>query len=815
MVQISYPLLFLIVTISTTVALVVTFLVKKLSIKHQIGSFPDTRMVHSGFIPSLGGIGIFCGFLAGVLLGFILLSPEDNDNIHFLFILLGVFVMVIVGAYDDLKGLNALRKFIGQFIAASLIIFSGCGIEVVINPFGSDLTLGYFAIPVTYLWIIGVTNAVNLIDGLDGLAAGVSFIVLIVFTTMGFVNGSLMVVIFSVSLAAAIIGFLRYNYHPASIFMGDTGSLFLGFILAVLSLKSFENSPSNIAILLPIITLAIPIGDTAVSFFRRLNKGKHPFKPDKDHLHHRLLYLGLTHRQAVHIIYMLSIAYAVTALLMALDVQIVGFFMLVLSLAFSTLGLRRLGYLEARKGKTIYGDYTSFRVEKELAPLSIKRFAHRILLGVSDVIALNLSMIIFILVRFKFGLMADTPQTFEEILSIQPLLTVTITWLLLFVLNDLYSMRWDVSRFDKTRRISKTILFGLFIFFLATWDNNNIISQTRIAILLYGLLLIVFVNAGRLMVIGLEKKLSILEYAPQNTLLIGATEKSRKLLKDIRKNPHLLYNVIGFVTKDGQKESFSDLKQLGTYKNIPEIVRAYGVLEVIIAINERSRDEILSIVATVENMKVVCKIIPQFYDVVSGHKTEEVIGHPLIRLFPDHMHLWQWLSKRFFDIALSLALLSIFIPVGVLVYILLLVSGANPRLNIINCVGKNGRIFGMLNFNISDKKSLVQQFLYRGNLYKFPELINILIGKMSFVGPRPESPKLVSEMRTKIRFYNRRFQVRPGFTGWAQVKYRYDDSLKSKREQYKHDLFYLENMSLTFDMRILLRSLYIFLVNKF
>jgi lipopolysaccharide/colanic/teichoic acid biosynthesis glycosyltransferase len=238
-------------------------------------------------------------------------------------------------------------------------------------------------------------------------------------------------------------------------------------------------------------------------------------------------------------------------------------------------------------------------------------------------------------------------------------------------------------------------------------------------------------------------------------------------------------------------------------------------LEVIIAINERSRDEILSIIASVKNMKVVFKIIPQFYDVVSGHKTEEVIGHPLIRLFPDHMHLWQWLLKRTFDIIFSIILLLVFLPLGLLIYFILLISGANPRLNIVNSVGKNAQVFGMLNFNVLDKNSTIQQMLYKSNLYKFPELVNILIGKMSFVGPRPEPPEIVSENSEKIRFYNRRFQIRPGLTGWAQVKYRYDDSLKSKREQYKQDLFYLENMSITFDFRILLRSLFIILTNKF
>ncbi|MCB0284045.1 MAG: sugar transferase, partial [Calditrichaeota bacterium] len=760
-------------------------------------------------------IGIFSGFIFALLISIILFSDDLKNMNNYFAILTATIFILIIGITDDIKGLNALRKFGGQFIAASLVVFSGCRIDTIINPFGPDLSLGILSIPLTYLWLIGITNAVNLLDGLDGLAAGVSLIASLVFAVIAFINGNLIILIFCLSLAAGILGFLKHNYHPASIFMGDTGSLFLGFTLAALSLKTFENSSTSVAMLLPVLVLAIPIGDTSVSFFRRLNRGKHPFKPDKDHLHHRLLYAGLTHKQAVHIIYMLSLAYGITALLIAFGAQVFGFTMLLVSVVMSALGLKRLGYLEARKYKTLYGDEMQFRVENELAPLSIKRLLHRSLLGFSDIISLNLSMIVFIWLRFKWGLIPQTTLSFEQILSPQALVMVTLGWILLFVLNDLYSMRWDVSRFDQVRRISKTVLFGIFIWFLITWDSNNILSQSRISILIYGALLMFIVNLGRLLIIFIEKKFSILEYSAQNTLLVGPTEKARKLLKDIRKNPHLLYNVVGFVAKDSTKKSFSDLKCLGTYEEIPEIVRTYGIEEIIISINERSRDEILAIMATVENMKVIFKIIPQFYDVVSGIKTEEVIGHPLIRLFPDHMHLWQWLSKRFLDICIAIVLFILLLPLGLLFYALMLLSGVSPVLSVINTVGKNGRIFGMLNYNVLSRETAIQRFLYFSNLYKFPELANIILAKMSFVGPRPETPEDVKILREKIRFYNRRFQVRPGLTGWAQVKYRYDDSLKSKREQYKQDLFYLENMSLTFDLRILLRSFFILLFKKY
>jgi len=221
-----------------SVAMIITSKVKKIAFKNKIGSFPNERMVHTGFIPRLGGLGIYGGFLFGILICYIIFRPLADFNSQYIFILIGTLAIVAIGVYDDFKGLNAPRKFLGQFIAASLVIFSGCTIDVIINPFGADVPLGLFAIPVTYLWIIGLTNAVNLLDGLDGLAAGVSFIVALVFVTMGFLNENPMVVIFGISLAAAIIGFLKYNYHPASIFMGDTGSLALGGALGTIAVAT-------------------------------------------------------------------------------------------------------------------------------------------------------------------------------------------------------------------------------------------------------------------------------------------------------------------------------------------------------------------------------------------------------------------------------------------------------------------------------------------------------------------------------------------------------------------------------------------------
>lgn len=807
--------------ISLTVAFVTTYFTRRLSIKYRIGENADPRRMHQGFMPLLGGLGIFAGFVTGVLLSRWLFPGQFFLIFDQYFGLLIAAVLIIaLGFYDDLKGLNAPQKFLGQFLIVSILILSGCMIRIIELPFGGTIDLGApGGILVTYLWLIGVNNALNLLDGLDGLASGVSLIVSIVLALVAWQSHNYALFILILSLIAGMIGFLKFNYYPASIFMGDTGSLFLGLMVAVFSLKAFETQPGSIGLLAPIILLAIPIGDTSVALFRRLNKGHHPFKPDKDHLHHRLIYLGLSHRHAVHIIYLITILYAVTAYLIITQIAFLGEILLAVVIILSVWGLKRIGYLEAQKITTLYGDDTVFRVKREIAPLSIKRITHKLVLAISDILMLNMALFLTWWIRFQSGwFRVERVVSIGRFMFIPVMVLLTLGWILLFLLNDLYTVRWDVSRFDQIRQISKIILFGAIILFILTLDPNRMLSEGKLTLILYTLSLLVFVNLGRIFVVSMEKRLSILEYSPHKTLLIGRTEKGRKLLKDIHHNPHLLYDVVGYVSQQDEHKPFYGLQRLGSYDDIPYLIRTRGIEEIIIAINERTRDDILNIVARAMNMTVVFKIIPQMYDVVSGHKTEEVIGHPLIRLFPKSMRLWQLITKRVFDMVFSLMLILLLSPFALLIIGIQLVSGIHRPFIILNTIGKHGRRFGMLNFRTKREpdghQPAIGRFLYRTRIYKLPALLNIFFGKMSFVGPRPDLETEVHDLEKRIKFYKRRFMVQPGMTGWAQVKYRYEEALKFRRDQLKQDLFYLENMSLSFDFRILLRSAFLFVFKR-
>jgi lipopolysaccharide/colanic/teichoic acid biosynthesis glycosyltransferase len=324
----------------------------------------------------------------------------------------------------------------------------------------------------------------------------------------------------------------------------------------------------------------------------------------------------------------------------------------------------------------------------------------------------------------------------------------------------------------------------------------------------------VLINAGRLIIIYIEKKFKVLEYGPHNTLLIGSDTKARKILNEINQNPHLLYNITGIISKTKPEVPVNGLKYLGNYSKIAKVIRDKGIEEVIISLDEHSQDEVLNIVAQGENPRISFKVIPEMYDVISGLKTEEVIGHPLIKLFPEHMLPWQWLLKRFMDFILAAVSLLMLVPLFLLVAVIQMIGGIRPIFAIDNRIGRHGKIFGLVEFNRGEEDNKIGQLIISSRIYKLPQLLNVLIGSLSLVGPRAETKETVENLRSKIRFYNRRFMVRPGMTGWAQLKIFNIVTDKMREDDFRQDLFYLENMSLIFDLRIIIRALIKLVVRK-
>ncbi|MEW8970534.1 MAG: MraY family glycosyltransferase [Mesobacillus sp.] len=303
-------------------SILITPLVKKFALKIGATDAPNQRKVHAKVMPRLGGLAIYISFVIGLLI----LRPEAEYNTA---IILGSLIIIITGVLDDMMELSAKIKMLGQLAAAGLVVVWG-GVQVTfINiPFiDSQIQFGFMSIPITIFWIVGITNAINLIDGLDGLAAGVSSIALITISGMAIIMGDQYTVMLASIVLASTLGFLIYNFHPAKIFMGDTGALFLGYMIAVLSLLGFKNV-TFISFIVPVIILGVPISDTFFAIIRRIVNKQPLSAPDKSHLHHCLLRLGYTHRQTVLMIYAMAAFFGLAAVIFS-QAKLWGSFVLI------------------------------------------------------------------------------------------------------------------------------------------------------------------------------------------------------------------------------------------------------------------------------------------------------------------------------------------------------------------------------------------------------------------------------------------------------------------------------------------------------
>ncbi|MBN8193770.1 undecaprenyl/decaprenyl-phosphate alpha-N-acetylglucosaminyl 1-phosphate transferase [Bacillus sp. NTK074B] len=317
---------------SFVVSIGITPLVRKLAIKVGAIDKPEERKVHTDLMPRLGGVAIFIGAATGYLY----LAPE---SIYMQAIVTGASIILVVGILDDLYTLSPKLKLVGQIIAALIVISSGLLIEKFTFPFFGTVYLHHWlSFPVTLLWIVGVTNAINLIDGLDGLAAGVSSIALGSILVMAVGDSQVLVIALCVILVGSSLGFLYHNFYPAKIFMGDTGALFLGYSIAIISMLGLFKNVALFSFIIPIIVLAIPIFDTIFAIIRRALKKQNFAQPDKQHLHYCILSLGFSHKASVLIIYCVSACFGGAAILFSnatLWFSIVIIFVLLLLIQFT------------------------------------------------------------------------------------------------------------------------------------------------------------------------------------------------------------------------------------------------------------------------------------------------------------------------------------------------------------------------------------------------------------------------------------------------------------------------------------------------
>lgn len=417
---------------------------------------------------------------------------------------------------------------------------------------------------------------------------------------------------------------------------------------------------------------------------------------------------------------------------------------------------------------------------------------------------------------------------------------INVFWILFFAFMGLYGSWYAKSRVDELISIFKTISLGVFVIFLLTLDFNRDLSappkMSRMFIVNYWLVLLIFVSTARMIFRTVQRKLITSGIGQRRTIIVGWSKKSWELADEIQKFPALGYQVIGFLSENPQnrndKTGYKNIPLLGSVEEIEQIVQNSGTQEVILALEGDKRKKVMDVVNQCNGLQVNFKIVPDLYDIVMGQaRTNQIYGFPLIDILPHHMLEWEQKVKRLMDITISSAILIALFPFWLLIAIIIKLDSKGPVFYKQERVGKEGKKFMIYKFRSmvheaesktgprwAERKdpriTRVGKIIRKPRLDEVPQFFNVLKGEMSLIGPRPERPYFVEKFKREIPFYARRLGVKPGITGWAQIKGEYDTSMDNVKTKLQYDLFYLENMSLRMDLKVIINTIYVMLIGK-
>lgn len=459
----------------------------------------------------------------------------------------------------------------------------------------------------------------------------------------------------------------------------------------------------------------------------------------------------------------------------------------------------------------------------------------KILLFLVDFLTINLAFLVWYRLRLSMGFFAE--MTFQGLMQIS--LFIFVFWWMFFLFFGLHRIVYTQSRIDEFLAVFKTVTIGLFFIFLMTFDLeedlSNPLRKSRVFILSYWAIMVFFVSLGRVLLRSVHRKLLDMGIGHRKTLIVGLGKKAKELYKLVDQAPALGYDIVGFIDTgkdaDAEKKSLT-VPVLGSLSELNRIIDKEDVKEVLIALPKRSEKILQDVIAQCEGKAVGMKIMPELYDVIIGQvRTNQIYGFPLLEILPQLMAPWEKAVKRILDILFSLITIVCFLPVGLVLVIFIKLDSKGPVFYRQERVGRNGKSFKIIKFRTmvqnaeqvsgpvwasenDPRITKIGRFMRKTRLDEVPQMINVLDGAMSLVGPRPERPYFVEKLKEQIPLYSRRLVIRPGITGWAQVKGEYDQSLEHVKQKLEFDLFYIENMSLRMDLKILFHTVYVVLCGK-
>jgi exopolysaccharide biosynthesis polyprenyl glycosylphosphotransferase len=468
----------------------------------------------------------------------------------------------------------------------------------------------------------------------------------------------------------------------------------------------------------------------------------------------------------------------------------------------------------------------------------------KILVLSTDFLTINMAWIIYSYLRIESGL-------FQVIIMPERIVAMVVVyfyWLVIFTFVGMYRTWFAASRFDEISTLFKASFVGIFIlFFLIFLDDyvKHVSSPTRILIFIYWGLFLFLVGSGRLFIRAFQRRMLIKGYGRKNALIIGFNPRAFDVHDQLVKHKALGLDVVGYIVVHDEKlnGSYNGINVIGKTTDLALLADQYNVKEVIISLDksglesihprqESENDAIIEIIGICDAKDIRIKIVPDLYEILSGQaRTSQIYGITLIDIMPQLMPEWEKKLKRLIDVVVSFFVLIITSPVFLFTAIAIKLESKGPVFFVQERSGMNGEPFRMIKFRSmradAEKKTgpiwsqkndpritKVGQFIRKVRIDEVPQFINVLVGTMSVVGPRPERPFFVDKLAKEIPYYKRRLKVRPGITGWAQVKHKYDETIEDVKVKLRYDLFYIENMSIRMDFKIMFRTVFVMLFGK-